>query len=432
MIAAAKAAIARINALDHLLDAFVTVTPARAMAEARMLEARRAEGMPPGPLAGLAYALADDHDTAGIRTTCHSRLREEHVPAADCDVAERLRLAGALLVGKTGLDEFAIGGPGHDLPFPPPRNPWNREHLPEGASGAAAAVAAGLVRLAIASDADGAIRRAAAQCGVVGLKPSYGRVSRRGVRKLAWSMDRSGPLAATVHDAALALRAIAGHDPLDPASADVPAGDCLAGLEGGVAGLRIGIPRGWLPALSDSEMPAEIERIATLLRNAGARVDDVALPDSALFCAAGRVILHAEAFALHAADLRRRPRDYGRAAFRRLALGATLSAADLLQAQRMRRQLTDAMTTALARHDALLTAPARTAPPSLTGHPALALPTGLGAGGLPRGIQLIGRMFDEATLLRIGRTVERLGGWEQCPRPPLRADQGSIRSNGTI
>jgi aspartyl-tRNA(Asn)/glutamyl-tRNA(Gln) amidotransferase subunit A len=175
--AAAKAAIARINAVDHLLDAFITVTPARALAEARIVEARLAEGEAPGLLSGVPYALKDIYDTAGIRTTCHSRLREEHMPAADCQVAERLRLAGALLVGKTGTHEFAIGGPSFDLPFPPPRNPWNREHVPGGSSsGSAAAVAAGRVRFALGSDTGGSIRQPASFCGVAGLKPTYGRV----------------------------------------------------------------------------------------------------------------------------------------------------------------------------------------------------------------------------------------------------------------
>jgi aspartyl-tRNA(Asn)/glutamyl-tRNA(Gln) amidotransferase subunit A len=440
--AAAKAAIGRINALDYLLDAFITVTPARAMAEARMVEARLAEGEQPGRLSGVPYALKDIYDTEAIRTTCHSKLREEHVPAADCHVAERLRLAGALLVGKTGTHEFAIGGPSFDLPFPPPRNPWNREHVPGGSSsGSAAAVAAGMVRFAMGSDTGGSIRHPAACCGVVGLKPSYGRVSRRGVFPLSWSMDHCGPLAATVRDAALALQVVAGHDPLDPGSAAVPVGDYLGGLEAGVAGLRIAIPRGWFAGLpgADAEALAAIDHTASVLREAGARVEDVALPDFALFSAAGRVILHAEAFAVHANALRRRPQDYGSVAFQRLALGATLSAADLLQAQRVRRELTDAVDTALARYDALLTAnvlipaprfdaqpdamapgaPVQTIQFNLTGHPALALPVALHSNGMPLGVQLAGRMFDEATLLRIGRAVEQHGGWEQCPRPPL-------------
>ncbi len=440
--AAAKAAIRRINAVDHLLDAFITVTPARAMAEARMVEARLAEGGAPGLLAGVPYALKDIYDTAGIRTTCHSKLREEHVPAADCHVAERLRLAGALLVGKTGTHEFAIGGPSFDLPFPPPRNPWNREHVPGGSSsGSAAAVASGMVRFAMGSDTGGSIRHPAAYCGVVGLKPSYGRVSRRGVFPLAWSMDHCGPLAATVRDAALALQVVAGHDPLDPGSAEVAVGDYLSHLEAGVAGLRIGIPRGWFAAQpgADPEALTAIDHTADVLREAGARVEDVALPDYALFSAAGRVILHAEAFAVHRNALRTRPQDYGRVAFQRLALGATLTAADLLQAQRKRRELTDAVNTQLARYDALLTAnvlipaprfdtqpdamasgaPVQMIQFNLTGHPALALPTGLHSNGLPLGVQLAGRRFDEATLLRIGRAVERNSGWEQCPRPPL-------------
>ncbi|HTN12003.1 MAG TPA: amidase [Acetobacteraceae bacterium] len=440
--AAAKAAIARINAVDHLLDAFITVTPARALAEARIVEARLAEGEAPGLLSGVPYALKDIYDTAGIRTTCHSRLREEHMPAADCQVAERLRLAGALLVGKTGTHEFAIGRPSFDLPFPPPRNPWNREHVPGGSSsGSAAAVAAGMVRFALGSDTGGSIRHPAACCGVVGLKPSYGRVSRRGVQPLAWSMDHCGPLAATVRDAALALQVIAGHDPLDPASADVPVGDYLSHLEHGVAGLRIGIPRAWFTGVpgADAEALAAIDHTASVLREAGARVEDVVLPDYALFAAAGRVILHAEAFALHAKDLRNRPQEYGRDTFQSLVLGANLTATDLLQAQRMRRTLTDAVDTVLARHDALLTANLLTTAPrfdtprdpiaaralaqmiqfNLTGHPALALPVALHSSGLPLGVQFAGRWFDEATLLRIGRTVEKCGGWEQCHRPPL-------------
>ena len=446
-VAQARAAIARINAADHLLDAFITVTPARAMAEARMLEARLAEGEAPGPLAGIPYALKDIYDTAGIRTTCHSKLRENHVPAEDCHVAERLRAAGAVLVGKTGTHEFAIGGPSFDLPFPPARNPWNRDHVPGGSSsGSAAAVAAGMVRFAMGSDTGGSIRHPAAYCGVVGLKPTYGRVSRRGVFPLSWTMDHCGPLARSVRDAALALRAVAGHDPLDPGSAAVPVPDYLADIEVGVAGLRIGVPRAWFAALpgADPQALAAIKRTAALLREAGARVEDVALPDFALFAACGRVILAAEAFAVHARDLRERPRDYGRVAFQRLALGATITAPELVQAMRLRRELTDAVSDALARHDALLTANVLIPAPrfdalpdamaaaapmqmiqfNVTGHPALALPVGLHESGLPLGVQLAGRAFDEATLLRIGRAVERLTGWDRMPLPDMTRPAG--------
>lgn len=411
MIAAARAAIARINALDYRLDAFVTATPARALAEARLLEARRASALPLGPLAGLAYALGDLCDAAGIRTTCQSPLRAERVPEADCAIAERLRVAGALLVGKAGLDEFGLGAPDTDSPFPAPRNPWQPDERPGGASGSAAAVASGMVRLAIGADSDGGLRRAAAACGVVGLKPSYGLVSRRGVQPLAWSLDHCGPLAASIAEIAAALAVIAGPDPLDPTSADLPAGTYRAGLEGGVAGLSIALPDAW--------HSAEAARIAAVLGAAGARIVPAALPDPALFAAAGRVILHAEAFTLHRTALRDRGAGYGRDAFRRLALGAALSAADLLQAQRMRRMLADAVDRVFARHDALLTDPAHALAFNLTGHPALVLPTSLDADARPLAVQLVGRRFDEVTLLRAGRTVERLGGWAAAPPPPL-------------
>jgi aspartyl-tRNA(Asn)/glutamyl-tRNA(Gln) amidotransferase subunit A len=438
-VAAAKAAISRINATDHLLDAFVTVTPGRAMAEARAVDA----GAVGGVLAGAPYALKDIFDTAGVRTTCHSRLRAEFVPEADCHVAELLRAAGAVLVGKTGTHEFAIGGPSFDLPFPPPRNPWNREHVPGGSSsGSAAAVAAGMVRFALGSDTGGSIRHPAAYCGVVGLKPTYGRVSRRGVFPLSFSMDHVGPLGWRVRDVAEALAAVAGHDPLDPGSADVPAGEYLRDLEAGVAGLRVGVPRGWLAAAAgaDAEALAGIERCVALLREAGARVEDVVLPEFALFAAAGRVILSAEAFAVHARDLRERPEAYGKVAFQRLALGATVTGADVVQAQRVRREVTDAVDDVLARCDVLLTAnvlipaPRFDAQPdamaagapvqmiqfNVTGHPALAVPVALHSERMPLGVQIAGRAFDEATVLRVGRALERLTGWEAMGPPSPR------------
>jgi aspartyl-tRNA(Asn)/glutamyl-tRNA(Gln) amidotransferase subunit A len=435
-----EAALATIGARDNSLNAFVLVTQERAREDAQRADAELAAGVDRGPMHGIPYALKDIYDTAGIRTTCHSKLRIDNIPAADSVVAEKLHAAGGVLLGKLGTHEFALGGPSFDLPFHPARNPWNPETIPGGSSsGSGAAIASGMTRLAMGSDTGGSIRGPAAYCGTVGLKPTYGRVSRRGVFPLSTTLDHCGPLTRSIEDAAIALHCIAGFDAQDPASADLPVDDYLSGLERGVSGLRVGIPRAFFAGvpMASAEVLHEIDRVADALRGAGAIVEDVTLPDYALYAACGRVIMIAEAFAIHEADMRARPLDYGRITFARFVLGAAVTAADLIQAFRLRRELTDAVNDVLGRYDVLLTAssllpaprfdevaeamsPAalmQTMPFNVTGHPAVSVPTGLSAGGLPLGVQLVGRPFDEATLLRAGRAVEVLSGWEAIALP---------------
>jgi aspartyl-tRNA(Asn)/glutamyl-tRNA(Gln) amidotransferase subunit A len=434
------AALDRIAATDGALHAFVLVTPDRALADAARADAELAAGTDRGPLHGIPYALKDIYDTAGIRTTCHSRLRLDNVPAQDSVAAARLAQAGGVLLGKLATHEFAIGGPSFDLPFPPARNPWNPDHITGGSSsGSGTAIAAGMARLAMGSDTAGSIRGPASWCGAVGIKPTYGRVSRRGVFPLSWTLDHCGPLTRSVQDAAIALQILAGHDKEDPASADHPVADYSAALERGVAGLRIGIPRAFFAASPSLTAPAlaAIERTAAQLRDAGAIVQDVTLPDYALFAIVTRVIMLAEAFAIHETDLRERLDQYGAITVGRFVLGAAITAADYVQALRMRRTLTAAVDAALGACDALLTAttlttaprfdapvdsissnsPVQTAPFNATGHPAVSVPVGLAPDGLPLSVQLVGRNFDEAGLLRIARAVETLSGWDRMALP---------------
>ena len=306
------AVLARVEAEDAALAAFVTVTADHARARAAAADADFAAGIDRGPLQGVPYGLKDIYDTAGIRTTCHSKLFEDHVPARSAVCAEKLDAGGAVLVGKLATHEFAFGGPSFDLPFPPARNPWNTAHMPGGSSsGSGAAVAAGFLRLAMGSDTGGSIRGPGAFCGVAGLKPTYGRVSRRGVFPLSYTLDHCGPLARTVEDAALSLQVTAGYDAGDPASVDVPVDDYLSGLDDGVAGLRIGLVENFYTGedAATPETVAAIDAMTARLREAGAVVEPVELPDFELFNACGRLILLSEAFAVHERDLRTRPRD---------------------------------------------------------------------------------------------------------------------------
>lgn len=424
-------ALDRIAKLDGALHAFVLVTEERAMADAARADAELAAGTDRGPMHGIPYALKDIYDTAGIRTTCHSKLLIDNVPGRDSVVAAKLASGGGVLLGKLATHEFAMGGPSFDLPFPPARNPWNTGHITGGSSsGSGAAVAAGMVRMAMGSDTGGSIRGPAAYCGTVGLKPTYGLISRRGVFPLSYTLDHCGPLTRSVEDAAITTELLAGFDPLDPASADKPKADLRSGLEDGVAGLRIGMPRnlyrdaeGLSPEVYDA-----IERVGQALEAAGAIVEEVTLPDYALFNACGRVILTAEAFAIHEKDLRERPEDYGELFLMRIVTGAAISSADYIQAQRLRRELSLAVNReALKTYDVLLTAcalgpapafadcppdrpvfwPIQSMPFNVTGNPALSMPAGLSTSGLPLSAQLVGRPFDEATLLRVGRAVEK-------------------------
>ncbi len=342
----ARDALARVAARDSALHAFVLVTEERALADARRADEERKSGRDRGPFHGIPYALKDIYDTAGIRTTCHSKLRLHNVPKEDSVAAARLRDAGGVLLGKLATHEFAIGGPSFDLPFPPARNPWNPAHITGGSSsGSATAIGARMVRMAMGSDTGGSIRGPAAWCGTVGIKPTYGRVSRRGVFPLSWTLDHIGPLSRSVEDSAITLQVLAGHDPQDTASADVPVPDYSADLEKGVAGLRIGIPREFFataPAIT-WDVTAGIDRTISQLREAGAVVEDVKLPDYALFSAVGRVIMMAEAFAIHESDMQTRLLDYGEITAGRFILGAAITAADFIHALRARRELTDAV-----------------------------------------------------------------------------------------
>ena len=445
-IALVQHALARIAALDPQLDAFVLVTRERALADAERADRELNGGIDKGPMHGIPYALKDIFATAGIRTTCHSKLLADNIPTEDCMVAARLAAGGGVLLGKLATHEFAFGGPSFDLPFPPARNPWDRERFTGGSSsGSGAAVAAGMVRMAMGSDTGGSIRGPASYCGVVGLKPTYGRVSRRGVFPLSYTLDHCGPLAASVEDAALTLQVIAGHDPHDPASANVAVPDFTSGLGAGatreLTGLRLAYPRTFFAGHSETtpEVLAALDAAAQKMASLGAKVEEIELPDFELFDACGRVIMTAEAYAIHEQDLLSRPLDFARSTYQRMIVGATLSAADLTQAFRLRRELTSLINgQVLGTFDAILTASGLSPAPRLdafrpdgttrmtvhaipfnvTGNPALALPMGFSAGGLPLGMQIVARAFDEVTVLRVGAAYEAATGWMRR-RPAL-------------
>jgi aspartyl-tRNA(Asn)/glutamyl-tRNA(Gln) amidotransferase subunit A len=440
-LALTEDALARIAAIDPALNSFITVTADRARADAAAADADFARGIDRGPMQGMPYALKDIYDTLGIRSTCHSKLRVDHVPAADSVVETKFKAQGGVLLGKLATHEFALGGPSFDLPFPPARNPWNREHIPGGSSsGSGAAVAAGLVRMAMGSDTGGSIRGPAAYCGTVGLKPTYGLVSRRGVFPLSTTLDHCGPLSWTVEDSAIALQVIAGYDPLDPASVDIPVPNFLDGLGRGVEGLRIGLPRHFFAEAQDAslEVISAIDRAAETLEKLGAVVEEVTLPDYELFNACGRVIMYTEAFAIHEQDYQTRPLDFGLLTYLRMTLGAFVTGADLQQAMRLRRELSQAVNLQLKNVDALITAsalvpapafadivpnsppnwPIQTMPFNVTGNPAMSVPTGFSASGLPLSMQIVGRAFDETTMLRIGAAFEAATGLS-ARRPAL-------------
>ena len=431
----------RIGRLDPKLHVFIRLDAEAAMDTARAAEAEVAAGHLRGPLHGVPVGIKDIIDVAGLPTTCHSKILVDNIAAADAVCVARLRGAGAIVLGKLSTHEFAIGGPSFDLPWPPARNPWNPDHHPGGSSsGSGAGIAAGLFPLALGSDTGGSVRNPASACGIVGLKPTYGLVSRRGVFPLSFTLDHVGPLTRTVADNALMLEIIAGHDPLDPGSAAVPAGRYATGLERGAHRMRIGFIRHFhetdLPAAP--EVTAALENVAGTLQGLGAEIRDIRLPTLGEFGAVNRVILQSEAWAIHGPWLRERPGDYGQLARRRLMAGAFMSAGDYVQASRRRLEMIAAVEDSLRDVDVLLCASAmdpasriedaaeteRTYPRqartpfNVTGHPALAMMAGISSGGLPLSVQFVGRYFGEAALFRVAREWERAAGTDE-KHPPL-------------
>ncbi|MEI6320801.1 MAG: amidase [Pseudomonadota bacterium] len=448
----ARSLLDRIEAIDPQVNAFITVTADAALAQARRAESEIAGGGWRGPMHGMPFALKDIFDTAGVLTSGHSRLCIDNVPARDGFAVAKLQAAGAVLLGKLATHEFAHGGPSFDLPWPPARNPWNLEHITGGSSsGPGAALAAGFVPAALGSDTGGSIRTPSALCGLAGLKPTYGLVSRGGVLPNSWSFDHCGPMARTVEDCAILLQAIAGHDPADPASAARAVPDYRAALRGqeDLRGVRIGVARHLWE--QDVDTPAELVRATEaaldVLRSLGASVEETRMHPAQVYHDVKTVISLSELFSIYRDALVSRPADFGEDFLGRGGLaGALFQASDYMLAQRVRRGLLEAALPLYERFDVLVTPGAGPAPrldahrtvsfwekPSLFspfsvfGNPALIVCCGFAGNGLPMGLQIGGRPFDESTVLRVGHAYERATGWQArrpvlvpgTPRPPV-------------
>jgi aspartyl-tRNA(Asn)/glutamyl-tRNA(Gln) amidotransferase subunit A len=438
-----RALLERIESMEPTLSAFVHLDADGARQAARRAEAAVLAGGPLGPLHGVPYGLKDIFDARDLPTTAHSKILARNVAREDATVTAKLRASGAVLLGKLGTHEFALGGPSFDLPWPPPRNPWNPRMMSGGSStGSAVAVTAGLLPVALGSDTAGSIRNPAAACGVVGMKATYGRVSRHGVIPLSFTLDHVGPLTRTVADNALALGVIAGHDPHDPGSVRRPVPDFGARIGRDIAGMKVGAIRHFhlRDMTADPEMTAAIEAALAVLAGLGAEIIEIEVRPLQDYVVCNRIILQSEAYAVHSAWLRERPEDYGAIGRERLLTGAFLSAADYVQATRSRRQLAAEFNASIAKLDVVVAAnsfdPAcaiddaeaikatlpRQArlPFNVTGHPALALPVGFSAAGMPLSMQIVGKLFDEATVYQVAHAYERATPWKDR-RPPLEA-----------
>ena len=429
-----KACLERIDRAEKSLNAFISVLGEQAMREAALAEAEMAGGRWRGPLHGIPIGVKDIIDVAGTPATAASRTTSQRAPAADATVIARLRAAGAIIIGKLNMHELAFGATGTSSCYGPVRNPWNPEHISGGSSsGSAAALAAGECLGALGTDTGGSIRIPAALCGVAGLKPTYGRVSRTGILPLAWSLDHCGPLANTAFDAALLLNAIAGHDPTDPASSPAKPQDYTSGIQSPIRGLRIGIPKDFFYQGVEGEVIGAVEEAIKAFTGQGAEPVEVTIPSASYAPAAATTIIMSEATAYHLPTLRERGGDLQPDVRLRLQAGLLLTAAHYLQAQRVRSLLTREMLDALGRVDVMITPATPMAAPkladsdstidvtrsltrftgafNLTGLPAVSIPCGFTGDGLPLGMQIIGRPHDEATVLRVAHAYQGETDW---------------------
>jgi aspartyl-tRNA(Asn)/glutamyl-tRNA(Gln) amidotransferase subunit A len=428
-----KALLDRIAAVDPAYNAFLVVTAELALAQARAAESEIAKGNWRGPMHGVPYAAKDIFDIEGMTTTCHSRIRMSHRAAADAFVVKKLREAGAVLLGKLALHEFATGGPAFDLPWPPARNPWNRDLHPGGSSsGSGAALAAGFAPAALGTDTGGSVRNPATCCGIIGLKPTYGAVSLSGVFPLTYSLDHVGPMTRNVEDNAIFFHAIAGHDPADPTSSKRAAGDCLKDLKAGLNGLRIGVIEHFYTkdAAAVAEQVQGIERALDVLRKLGAEVRPIQVSPLPLWTDCNRTIHQSEAFAVHERDIQARPEDFSAFTRNRILPGAFVSASKYIKAQQLRAALCREMAETTRDLDAVVTLsslcmPCRIDDPAavaktydqqarlvfnVTGTPAISVPTGRTADGLPLAMQIAAHSFDEPMVYRVAQAYCEAAG----------------------
>jgi aspartyl-tRNA(Asn)/glutamyl-tRNA(Gln) amidotransferase subunit A len=430
----AKALLARIEKYDAGLNAFLTLRPEQTVADAQAAEDAVMRGDTLGPLHGVPFGLKDIIDAKGWPTTAHSKLLADNVASEDAPVTAKLRAAGGVLMGKLSTHEFALGGPSFDLPWPPARNAWGRDYSPGGSSsGSGAAVAAGFMPIALGSDTGGSVRNPASMNGLLGMKATYGRVSRRGVVPLSFSLDHVGPLTRTTADNALALSVIAGHDPRDPGSAENPVSDMGGQLGRDIKGLKIGVLRHFYTKdlIADPEMAAAIEAALGVLEGLGAEILEIETRPLAQYASCNRVILMSEACAIHEKWITERPGDYGALLLGRLLPGMAYSGVDYVQATRTRARYAAEFNKNFNTLDAVVTInnmepafliedfeagethyprQART-PFNVTGNPALAVPTGFSSSGLPLSMQIVAGQFDEAMGYRIAAAYEAATGW---------------------
>jgi aspartyl-tRNA(Asn)/glutamyl-tRNA(Gln) amidotransferase subunit A len=431
--------LARIEKLNPRLNAFITVTAESAMAAARQAEAEIRRGDWRGPLHGIPLALKDLIDTAGVRTTAASWLFKDRIPAEDAEVVRRLKAAGAVLLGKQNLHEFAYGGSSMVSAFGEVRNAWNQEHIAGGSSGGSAtAVAAGLGYGAIGTDTAGSVREPAALCGVVGLKPTYGRVSARGVIPLSISLDHVGPIARTVADAAVIFAAIAGHDAQDQASLNAPVDDYVAALRKNFQPLRAGVPKQFFFEDLDAEVAAATSHAISGLAALGAEIRDIDLP-----VPTDRTLQSAESYAFHAEFVARSPELYQPETLRRIRTGQNVSPEALRECRRQLEQGRRDIAAIFAGVDLLvtpatpITAPTiaeliqnpdllrprellllrNTRPINIWGLPAISIPCGFTATGLPIGLQIVGPHWGEAVVLQVAHAYEQATAWHKREPP---------------
>jgi aspartyl-tRNA(Asn)/glutamyl-tRNA(Gln) amidotransferase subunit A len=442
-VQAAEEYLGRIQQHDRVLRSYITVMADHALARAKAADADTERGRRRGPLHGVPIALKDLIAVAGVRMTSGSQLYADHVPTRDAFVTRRLHDAGAVILGKLAMHEWAFGRPATEGPFPTGRNPWDIHRAPAGSSsGSAVAAAAGLCAGALGSDTGGSVRGPAAMTGLVGHKPTYGLVSRSGVLTMCWSLDHVGPMTRSVWDSAALLQVIAGTDPDDTSTRGAQVQDYLGGLEAGARGLRLGVLRRFyvdFPGLNDDVRAAALTAFETL-RAEGATLTDVDAPSLDLSTAAWAPFL-AETYEYHARNLRERPEGYRESLRPRVYMGALVTAADYLRAQRLRERFRREVDALLERVDLLVfpgqmtpalrfedfpmsgLAPASmryTAPWNLLGLPAVVVPCGVSREGLPVSIQIVGRAFDDATVLRLARAYERATDWHTRRPDPTR------------